>query len=95
VDIVDVYIFLGNTHFDGKNQFFVQTQIILMKISNFHQNPEGQEKSFSSFNEDYFFSSFLFQHWQKLWEAFLSNIFLFIAFLKVSKVGLKIMLPIN
>lgn len=31
-----------------------------MKISNFHQNPEGQEKSFSSFNEDYFFFKFSF-----------------------------------
>ena len=45
----------------------------------------------------FFFSSFLFQHWQKLWEAFLSNIFFFVHsfFLKFSKVGSKIMLPIN
>ena len=95
MDIVDVYIFLGNTHFGGKNQFFVQTQIILLKISNFHQNPEGQEKSFSSFNEDYFFQVFFFNTGKNCGKRSFQIFFFVHSFLKVSKVGLKIMLPIN
>ena len=89
-----MYIFLGgNIHFGKKNLFFVQAKHF---DKSFHQNLKGQEKSFF-FKSEVFFFKFSFSTLAKtVGSVPFKYFFLFIAFfLKFSKVGSKIMLPIN
>jgi len=93
VDIVDVHFFGGEYSLWQKNLFFVQAKHF---DKSFHQNLEGQEKSFF-FKSEVFFFKFSFSTLAKTVGSVPFKYFFFVHsfFLKFSKVGSKIMLPIN
>ena len=93
MDIVDVHFFGGEYSLWQKNLFFVQAKHF---DKSFHQNLEGQEKSFFFKNEGFFFK-FSFSTLAKTVGSVPFKYFFFVHsfFLKFSKVGSKIMLPIN